>query len=79
MNNQEKYLKVFMDTFDIDREQAENGDYDSIKAWDSIGHMQLINNIEAAFDIYFEIEDIVELSSFESGKELLRKYDVEIG
>jgi len=77
MENSEKYMKIFMDTFEIDRGQAENADYNSIKAWDSIGHMQLINNIESAFDIYFEIDDIVDLNSFETGKVLLKKYNVE--
>jgi len=77
MENYEKYIKVFMDTFKIEREEAENGAYQSIKAWDSIGHMQMIYNIEAEFDIYFEIEDIVDFSSFAIGKELLKKYDVE--
>lgn len=78
MDNSEKYLKVFMDTFEIDADQAKCGNYDLIEKWDSVGHMQLINNLEEAFNIYFETEDIVDFISFEAGKRLLKKYNVEV-
>jgi sodium transport system ATP-binding protein len=35
-------------------------------------------NLEDAFDIMLEMDDIIALSSFEKGKEILRGYDVEI-
>ena len=38
--------------------------------------MTLIANLEDAFDIMMEMDDIVDLSSFEKGKELLGKYDI---
>ena len=78
MNNSEKYLKVFLDTFEIDAEQAKCGNQDGIERWDSVGHMQLIGNMEAVFNIYFETEDIIDFTSFDTGKELLKKYNVEI-
>ena len=34
--------------------------------------------LEDAFDIMVDMDDIIDLSSFEKGKEILRKYDVEI-
>ena len=77
MSNTEKYIKVFMDTFEVSREEAGRLAYNSVKAWDSVGHMLMINKMEAAFGIYFEVEDIVDFSSFEAGRELLKKYDVE--
>ena len=40
--------------------------------------MGLIAAIEEAFDIMMETDDIVDLSSFDKGKEILKKYDVEI-
>ena len=40
--------------------------------------MGLISEIEDAFDIQFETDDIVEFSSFEKGIEILKKYDVEM-
>ena len=52
--------------------------YGQSKAWDSVGHMTLVAALEDAFDIMMEMDDIIDLSSFEKGKEILRKYDVEI-
>jgi acyl carrier protein len=46
--------------------------------WDSVAHMQLIAVIENAFDIMFEMDDIVEFSSYNKGKEILLKYNITI-
>ena len=40
--------------------------------------MGLIAVLEEAFDIMMETEDILAFSSFEKGKEIMRKYNVEI-
>lgn len=77
MNNAEKYLQVFIEAFEIDTNQASALKYQDIPAWDSVGHMGLVAAIEEAFDIMIEIDDIIDLSSFEKGKEILAKYDVE--
>ena len=40
--------------------------------------MGLVANIEDAFDIMMETEDIIDLSSFEKGKEILEKnYEID--
>jgi len=75
----EKYNNAFTSSFDIS--EAELGDsliYQSIQAWDSVGHMALIAALEDAFDVMMDTEDIIDLSSYEKGKEILRKYEVEI-
>lgn len=78
MNNNEKYLKVFMDTFSIDKEKAFSLQYQGISEWDSVGHMELIAAIEDTFDIMMDTDDIIDLSSFEKGKEILAKnYGIE--
>ena len=77
MNNLEKYNKVFMDTFEIKEEQLAGLKYQAIDAWDSVGHMSLIAALEEAFDIMLETDDIIDLSSYEKGKEILSKnYDI---
>lgn len=50
--------------------------YQSIPAWDSVGHMALMATLESAFDIMFDMDDILDFSSYEKGKEILAKYDV---
>ena len=78
MTNLEKYTQVFTATFNVTPEQAAKLEYQSIKEWDSVGHMQLIAALEDAFDIMMDTDDIIDLSSFEKGKEILKKYDVEV-
>lgn len=78
MTNLEKYTQAFVNTFNVTPEQAIKLEYQSIKEWDSVGHMQLIAALEDAFDIMMDTDDIIDLSSFEKGKEILKKYDVEV-
>lgn len=79
MSNLEKYNKAFTETFEITEEQLEGLKYQDIEAWDSVGHMGLIAALEDAFDIMMDTDDIIDLNSYEKGKELLAKeeYGVE--
>lgn len=78
MTNLEKYNKAFMETFEIDESKLPGLEYQGIATWDSVGHMALIAALEGAFDIMMDTDDIIDLSSYEKGKEILKKYDVEI-
>ena len=40
--------------------------------------MTLISNLEEVFDISFETDDIVDFSSFNKGKEILKRYNIVI-
>lgn len=77
MTNLEKYITVFTETFYVDENKAITLEYRMIPAWDSVGHMGLIAGLEESFDIMMDTDDIIELSSFEKGKELMNKYGVE--
>lgn len=79
MSNMAKYKGAFIESFEIDESALEgNLEYNSIPEWDSIGHMSLISELEDAFDIMIETDDVIEFSSFNKGIEILKKYDVEI-
>lgn len=78
MTNSEKYIHAFVETFEIDAAQLENLEYQGVNQWDSVGHMSLIAAIEDAFDIMMDTDDIIDFSSFEKGKEILKKYDVAV-
>lgn len=78
MTNQEKYLNAYVSALEVSPEEAPSLVYGESKAWDSVGHMALVAALEDAFDIMMEMDDIIDLNSFAKGKELLRKYDVEI-
>lgn len=78
MTNKQKYDQVFIESFSIDENVL--GDdllYNTIPAWDSVGHMGMIAGIEDTFDIMMEIDDIIDLSSYKKGFELLAKYGIE--
>ena len=79
MSNLEKYNKAFMETFEITEDQLAGLKYQDIEAWDSVGHRGLIAALEDAFDIMMDTDDIIDLNSYEKGKELLMKpeYGVE--
>lgn len=78
MSAREKYNKAFMESLDVTEDQLNGLSYQDVPAWDSVGHMGLISELEDAFDIQFETDDIVDFNSYEKGIELLAKYDVVI-
>ena len=79
MTNKEKYETIFMDSFSIDKTKLnEELVYESVPDWDSVGHMGLIAQLEESFEIEMETDDIIDFSSFNKGKEILKKYNVDI-
>lgn len=78
MSNLEKYTKTFTEIFGINESELNGLKYQDIENWDSIGHMSLVAAIEDAFNIMLETDDIIDFSSFERGKEILNKYNIEI-
>ena len=78
MTNKQKYDKVFIGTFSIGEESlSQNPEYNQIKGWDSIGHMAMVSEIEEAFGIMMETDDIINFNSYKKGFDLLAKYGVE--
>ena len=78
MSNLEKYTNAFTETFGIGADETKGLKYQAIEAWDSVGHMGLVAAIEDAFGIMLEADDIIDLSSFEKGQEILKKYNIEM-
>lgn len=78
MSNLERYNQVFKESFNVEDSQLAGLTYQSVPLWDSVGHMSMIASLEDAFDIMMEIDDIIALSSYEKGKEILSKtYDIQ--
>ena len=78
MKNKQKYDQAFIESFSIDESKlGDNLEYNSIPEWDSVGHMGLIADLEEAFDIMMEMDDIIDFSSYKKGFELIAKYGVE--
>ena len=73
MTNLEKYNEAFISVLEISPEQLPGLKYQDIQTWDSVGHMSLVAALEDAFDIMMDTEDMIDLSSYEKGKEILSK------
>ena len=78
MSNLDKYNKVFIKSFKIKKEKLKKLKYNSVPQWDSVGHMSMIGSLEEAFNITLEMDDIIDFSSYEFGKKILKKYKIKI-
>ncbi|MBK8881802.1 MAG: acyl carrier protein [Bacteroidales bacterium] len=76
MNNLQLYNRVFIESFQVISDQLENLTYRSIPAWDSVGHMAMIAALEETFSIMFDPNDILDFTSYETGKQILTKYNI---
>jgi acyl carrier protein len=79
MTNLEKYDEVFIQNFRVDKSALTSEFRITVaESWDSLAHMQLIFLLEDKFGIKFNSDDILELYSYDNGKEILKKYGVEV-
>ena len=79
MENLEKYNNAFVQVFGAKAEELnDNYGKDTVDEWDSVHQLSLIAEFEEAFDIMFDPEDIMEMTSYAKGKDLLRKYGFDI-
>ena len=77
MEKIEKYNNAFVEVFGAKVEDLnDNYGKDTVEEWDSVHQLSLIAQMEDAFDIMFDPEDIMDLTSYAKGKEILTKYDV---
>lgn len=77
MSNREIYDQIYITIFSISQNDlGKELIYNSIPAWDSIGHMSLMAELEEEFDVVLEMDDIIDFSSYNKGLETLQKYGV---
>lgn len=77
MNNLERYKAAFKTALQIEESVIEGLVYQGVDSWDSVGHMNLVAELEDEFDIMMETDDIIDFSSYEKGIEILGKYGIE--
>ena len=77
MTNKERYDKVMTEALDLQPQDLNEGlVYNSMPAWDSVGHMSLMAALETEFDIMMETDDIIDFSSYFKGMQILTKYKI---
>jgi len=79
MNATQQLQDIFATALSIPVAQVTNElSYQSIPEWDSVSHIYLIAELEAAFNISIDTEEVLEMSSVEKVKETLRKHQIAI-
>ena len=78
MTNLEIYNNAFIECLGVTEDQLAELKYQDVESWDSVGHMGLMAELEDAFDIMMDTDDIIDFSSYEKGKEILSSnYEIE--
>lgn len=77
IDNTEKLKLIFCEALGLEKDQVVSTlTYGSIKNWDSIAHLVLVNKLETQFDIMLDTMDTLDMSSFQKAKEILVKYNI---
>ena len=79
MTNLEKYNEAFTTVFSVSAKDL-NDEFNAgkIDSWDSVHQLSIVAQLEEIFDVMFDPEDIMEFTSYGKGREILKKYDVEL-
>jgi len=79
MTNIEKYNDAFVEVFGVDSSVLDDDfSKENVESWDSVHQLNIIALLEESFDVMFDPEDIMEFTSYGKGREILKKYDVEL-
>jgi acyl carrier protein len=69
---------VFVESLQLEDDvDVENLKYRDIEAWDSVGHMALVAAIEDEFDVQFDTDQVIDMSSFKVAVDMLRGFGVD--
>lgn len=77
--NKKIYDQAFIEVLSLEPDQLNSSlEYQSVSTWDSVAHMSLMAELEDAFDIELEMDDIVDFGTYLTGIETMRKYGVDL-
>lgn len=78
MSTSTKLQTVFAKALAVPEETiTDDLEYQGIPEWDSVSHMMLVTEIEAAWNLTIATEDVLAMGSVAMVKELLEKYGVD--
>ncbi len=79
MNTLVKFNEIFASALAVPAEQiTDELEYQGIPEWDSMSHMILITELESAYAITIETQDMLDMTSVPKVKEILTKYNISI-
>jgi acyl carrier protein len=69
-----KLREVFVEALDLDGDvDVKNLKYRDIEAWDSVGHMALVAAIADEFDVRFDPDQVIDMSSFKVAEDMIKE------
>lgn len=75
MDNSQKLVNSFHEALGINVSLIDDSlAYQAVPEWDSISHMILISQLEDDFDVSFETDDVIDMSSFAKAKTILTRH-----
>ena len=78
MDLQQRLRNTFVEALALGEDvDVENLKYRDIEEWDSVGHMALVAAIEDEFDVQFETEQVIDMSSFKVSLDMLKDLGAE--
>jgi len=77
MSIHQRLKKIFQEALELPKEmEVESLGYRIVPQWDSVGHMRLVAALESEFDILLTTDEILDLSTFKRGLEILSSHGV---
>lgn len=77
MSNSKKMINVFISALGVEESVVtDNLKYGTIPQWESVAHMNLITELEDAFDLMLDTDDIIDMNSVTKAKSILIKHGV---
>ena len=74
VNSSDKIQEIFSEVLKLQIEEVtDEPSYVEYDPWDSVTHMKIIAKIEQAFDLEFEMKDIVAMETVAKVKEIVTK------
>jgi acyl carrier protein len=75
--NADRLYECFSRSLGIPRERVTDDlAYNSLKEWDSVAHMALVADLEGEFDVMFDTDDILGMSTVAKAREILTRLGV---
>ena len=77
MTNIEKYNAAFVEVFGVAEEVLnERFSKETIEEWDSVHQLNIISILEDSFEVMFEPEEIMDITSYGKGIEIYNRYGI---
>ena len=71
--------RVFRDVLSLEGEiDWSSVKYQETEGWDSVAHMAIVADLEDNFEIMLEIDDVIDMSSFDETLRILKNYEVDV-